>query len=31
MTELLVRATETKFPDIYTYKKKVRTEKEYEA
>ena len=31
MTELLVKATETKFPDIYTYKKENWTEKEYES
>ncbi len=31
MTELLVKASETKFPDTYTYKKKSWTEKEYES
>lgn len=31
MTELLVKATGTKFPNTYTYKKKIWTEKEYEA
>ena len=31
MTELWVKATGTKFPDTYTYKKKLWTEKEYEV
>lgn len=31
MTELLVKTSETKFPDIYTYKKRNWTEKEYES
>lgn len=31
MTELLVKKSETKFPDIYTYKQRNWTEKEYES
>ncbi len=31
MTELLVKASETKFPDTYTYKKRNWKEKEYES
>ena len=31
MTELLVKASETKFPERYIYKKRDWTEKEYES
>lgn len=31
MTELLTKTSETTFPDIYTYKKKNITEREYES